>query len=161
MKNYFPFILFTSLLASCSVLKVSPRTSIQDSDGLQRVENKTTHFSIVFYSDYRFHNISRDQTLNWDETFIKSLCRAKGERTILFCGHTVMEPYCSTVGVSYSMDNPDQMMSSIQKTFLSPQATDVEDRTQLIGNKNFHVISHNLKNAQLKITYQFLEFFTA
>src|ERR1051326_6537597 len=157
MRKIYFFLLIG--LASCSEYKLSSSSVTEGENGLLLFENRKENISIKFYSDYWFHDINKEQTLNWDSRFMKSFGE-KHNKEFLYCAHTKMNPYCSSLGVLYMNAEEEKLVNEIAGTLKKElKAADLKDTTGQIGYANFRKLSYTLTDEELKIYRTFSEFY--
>ncbi len=103
--------IFTSLiiLYSCSTGEIISGKTTTTADGRRLIKNGNELISIKYYTDYWFHELDKEHTLNYDEDFIRSIYKNKNAE-LLYTAHTTVEPYCSTIGVLYKTAHWRQLL---------------------------------------------------
>ncbi len=161
MKNQLLLPLFILiLLSSCIGYKNNPNTHVSIENGKQLIENKKENISLRYYGDYWFHSLNKQNTLNWDKHFIKSLQQSGAKETFLYAGHTTIESYCSTIGVLYESTAMASKLADISAYLKkSLKAENMSNSTIVIGEQNYQVLSYQLRNTALRVSSKYIEYY--
>jgi hypothetical protein len=155
-------IIAITLLASCTSYRIAHETTFASTDGKQLVQNPEFNISIKYFGDYWFHGLNKKEMLNWDAAYMQSLqCTGTEKGKLLYCGHTTMRPYCSTLGIAY-MNSTLTNTADVIKTKLSSAlyATNLSDTTEFIGSNTVRVIKYDLRDSKLNVTNSHIDYFT-
>ena len=148
------------MLSSCTAYKINSDTIVKNVDGTQLVENKKENISIKYYGDYWFHSFTKKTTLNWDKTFIKSIDANKTGKTLIYCAHTTIEPYCSTLGLIYNDNHLTQIIKDVEENFKKQRAENLTTTNELIGTNSFAKLSYELPDSELRIKRRYIEYYS-
>lgn len=145
-----------TFLSSCVAPRSNPSASVSTFEAGIKVASDKYRFSIQYYADYWFHGWSKKKILNRDEQFVNS--RTVKKAHLVYYAHTIVEPYCSTLGLIYPGKSVQEIVPVILNELKSRHAINVLSNEQLIGLNNFTKISYETKHADLRIGIKYLEY---
>jgi hypothetical protein len=150
----------TIMLASCTCYKKSTGIIIAKMDGMELISNKEKNIYLRYPGDYKFHDLKKRQTLNWNDAFIKSIAWDKHRKELLYAGHTFVEPYCSSIGMLYRNANAAEIEKGIAIRLRQElKAQNLFTTEERIGLFNYVVLSYDLKDEQLDVSARYREYY--
>jgi hypothetical protein len=168
-KNYVPMKKFQSVillacsffLFACSPYKKNKDTAlVYGKTGPKFIKNVKEDLYLVYGYDYWFHDLKKKSTLNWNDKFMKSLNWGPSHKEFLFVGHTIIEPYCSTLGMLYKNATSTEMASDIAKRMRTEfEAENIFTKDTLIGSYYYTILTYNLQIEGLKVNASYREYF--
>jgi|GEM_PF-5232513 len=157
-KNKILVFALLIILSSCTAYKISSYTSIKNTDdGRELVENNKEYISINYYGDYWFHPIRKNITLNWDDNFMNLIKVRKNK--ILYCGHTTIEPYYSTIGILYKSNDLTQLITDITEKLKKLKAQNLLQTNDTIRSITFTKLYYVLRDPELKIERRYCDYY--
>jgi len=124
------------------------------------VENKKAGIAIAYGGDYWFHPLEEKSTYNWDAGFVRLLKADKQKKALLYCGHTIIEPYSSTIGLVYKDARLTETVDAIMQQLTAQKARNLANTTELVGTTHFTKLAYELVDSRLKIKRRYLEYYT-
>jgi hypothetical protein len=147
------------LMVSCNPYKISSYTSVKNtSDGQELVENNKEYISIKYYGDYWFHQLRKNITYNWDDN-VMNLIKTKKNKIIMYCGHTIVDPYFSTIGLVYKDSQLAQTIDEITPKLKKLRAQNLTTTNAQIGRFNFTKLYYELYDPELKIERRYYDYY--
>jgi hypothetical protein len=164
--NLFAFritLLFSAaavLVHSCVSMKTSSGTSFDSSSGLSIIHFKGEHFSITYFADYTFNDFTKSQTLNWDRNFSKSIHSFRIKPILIYCGHTTMRPYCTSIGLFYKNSSRDSIIKVLKNDLkMNLPALNLTDTTYFIGINNVRVLTYDIVDQQFRVRNSYRDYY--
>ncbi|HRG53234.1 MAG TPA: hypothetical protein PLL00_10390 [Bacteroidia bacterium] len=156
------FFLLIILFHSCTPYKKSKDTSTIDNvQGYRLVKNKKENIYILYGWDYWFHPLKKKITLNWNPDFIKSIGWDKHSKELLFAGHTIIEPYYSTIGLIYRKAKSAEIAKSVATRMRKERkAENVFITKDTLGIYFYTVLTYQLKNKDLDVAVTYREYYS-
>lgn len=154
-------LVFTLLIimSSCSAYKISSYTSVKKTDdGQELVENNKEYISIKYYGDYWFHPLRKNITLNWDNN-VMNLIKSQKNKIIMYCGHTIVDPYFSTIGLIYKDSQLTQTIDEIMLKLKKIKVQNLTTTNAQIGRFNFTKLYYELYDPELKIERRYYDYY--
>ena len=161
MKFTIVIVIGFLILASCNGYKKASETTIKRDEGMQFVANKKENISIKYYGDYWFHDLTKKVTLNWDQNFINSIGFNKNKKALLFTAHTTIDPYCTTIGLSYKNCLLEETVNDISEHLKKDlKAVNLTTTTETIGAGTYTKLSYELRNDQNQVFSKYIEYYS-
>jgi hypothetical protein len=146
------------ILAGCAV-RLTSRSELTIVDGKQLVTMKKEGLSITYYGDYVFHDFTKKRTLNWSSTFSNSIAVLSNAKT-LYCAHTTIAPYCSTIGVLYKNVKLSDCIKKMTLWYKVQNAINLNNTEESIGLNRFKILSFELTDPVLNVQRNYIEYYS-
>lgn len=149
------------LLQSCVTIKKNADTIIIDNvQSSKLVCNRKENIFILYDWGYWFHDLKKDQTLNWNADFITSINWDKHRKELLFAGQSVLEPYSSSMGLLYRNAKADELAREV-KTGMREKllAENVGLEEKMIGMYNYYILTYLLRDDKLRVYARYREYY--
>lgn len=162
MKSLLPLLLcFVVLLQSCLTIKRNADTFIIDNvKSSKLVCNQKEDIYLLYRWDYWFHDLKKEQTLNWNDDFIKSIRWDKHKKELLFVGQTVIEPYNTSMGIIYRNAKADELVKEVKwgmREKLLAENLVLEEKT--VGMYTYTILTYQLRNDNLRAYARYREYY--
>lgn len=162
MKN--TFLLFSVLfgMTTCTTIRKNADTQILDRvQSLKLVCNRKENIFIFYPWNYWFHDLKKEQTLNWNDAFIKSIQLDKHKKELLYVGQTVLNPYNSTMGILYRNAKAEELAKEVKFGMREKLlAENVFLKADTIGTYTYTVLNYQLRNDDLRAYAQYNEYYS-
>lgn len=154
-------ICITGLLHSCLPYKQNRGTQITVMNGLRLVCNKEKNIHIYYGWDYWFHDLKKKNTLNWNDDFVTSIGWDNHQKELLFSGHTIIEPYCSSIGLLYRKAEITELVKGLGERMRKElKAENVFITEEIVGQYSYTILTYDLRNEQFKVHAKYREYFS-
>lgn len=162
MKAILPFLAFFLLTQSCLPIKKNTDTiTIKNVQARQLICNRKEGIYLLFGGDYWFHALKKNETLNWNTDFMKSLKWDTHRKELLFAAHTKIEPFCSSMGILYRNAQTKELARQIAADLRKKlKAENVVISEVHLGMYYYTLLTYNLPDAQLKTEAKYREYYS-
>lgn len=161
MKQTITFLALLMLMQSCSTIKKNTDTVIiKNIQAKELICNRKEGIYILYGGDYWFHGMKKNEMLNWNEDFVKSLKSDKRPKELLYAAHTKIEPFCSSLGVLYrnadAKEVSDQIAADLRKKL---KAENVFMSEKQLGMYTYILLTYNLPDMKLNTEAKYREYY--
>lgn len=162
MKQASFSLILLILIQACAPIKKNTDTVIIDRvRSYKLVCNKKEDIYMLYGGDYWFHDLKKNQTLNWNDDYMESIKKDKHKKELLFIGQTFIEPYHSSMGMIYRNANANEQAKMVKdymrKVLLAENMVLSQEQ---FGLYNYSVLTYDLYDTKLRVYARYREYFS-
>ena len=159
-NKYLIVFIISMTLISCATFRKNKSVSIEQKETNIEMRLSSPGVSFYFPGDYWFHTAKRSLLPDTDPRFFKSLQQKQLVKpSILFSGHTTIQPYCSSIGLFYdSNESPEKFSKRIVEELKKDLPVSNLSIRKHNASGSIYVLEYFLRHSSLRIQTQHAEY---